>query len=179
MPRTVTTTKEVYKFSELDERAKERAREWYRNGMEYHWSSDNLASLKAWADWFYVNIKNWNLGGSDNRNQDVTFDLNIDSNVEDLRGVRLWKWMQNQMVLPDLSGNCPFTGYCFDENLLDKIRDFIKHPWDTDYRGLMQDCIDDFCKAYADDVDYQYSDEAVDESIEANDYEFDEDGNSL
>jgi hypothetical protein len=175
MPRNVNTT--IYKFSELDERAKERARDWYRQGIDYDWGSDNVASLKGWADWFYVKIKNYSLGGSDNRSQDVDFELNIDSNIEELRGVRLWKWMQNQMVLPDLTGNCPFTGYCFDENLLDKIREFINHPWDTDYRELMQDCIDEFCKAYADDVDYQYSDEAVDESMEANDYEFDEDGN--
>lgn len=34
-----------------------------------------------------------------------------------------------------------------------------------------------FCQAYADDVDYQYEDEVVEENIIANDYEFDEYGN--
>jgi hypothetical protein len=175
MAKTVEV--DVYKFEELSDRAKEKAREWYRSGFDYYWGDDNISSLKEWADWFNVKIKNYSLGGSDNRSQGVDFDLYIDSNVDQLRGVRLWKWMNNQTVLPDLTGNCPFTGFCFDENLLDKVRDFMKRPWDTDYRELMQDCIDEFCKAYADDVDYQYSDEAVDESMEANEYEFDEDGN--
>lgn len=180
MPREVTQT--VYKYEELSDRAKERAREWYREEIlafddDYYWCKDNVDSLKKWADWFCVKILDYSLGGSDNRNQHVKFELYIDYIIEEMRGVRLWKYFNNQLVMPDLSGNCPFTGYCFDEVLLDKIRDFMKRPWDTDYQELMQDCIDDFCKAYADDVDYQYSDEAVEESIIANEYEFDEDGN--
>ena len=36
MPRIMQT--EVFKFSELDDRAKERARDWYRNGaLDYEW----------------------------------------------------------------------------------------------------------------------------------------------
>ena len=85
-------------------------------------------------------------------------------------------WLNNHRALPDLSGNFPFTGYCFDETLLDGIRKFLNRPWNCTYEELMQDCIDDFCKDYANDVDYQYSDEAVDESIAANEYEFLEDG---
>jgi hypothetical protein len=65
----------------------------------------------------------------------------------------------------------------FDEVLLDSFRKFMKNPTaGTTYAELVQDAIDAFCKAYADDVDYNYSDEAVDESIEANEYEFTEDG---
>lgn len=175
MPREITKT--VYKFEELSDRAKERARDWYRDGLEYHWADDNIDSLREWADWFYVKIRSYSLGGSDNRYQQVKFELNIDDNVAGLRGVRLWKWFQNQCVLPDLSGTYPFTGYCFDEVLLDPIRDFLNRPWDTDYEELMQDCIDKFTKSYANDVDHQYSDEAVDESIILNEYEFDENGN--
>ena len=169
-------TTAVYQFSELTDRAKDKARDWYRQGIEYDWGHDNMASLKAFASWFDLKIKNYSLGGSDNRSQGVSFEVTIDDKIAELQGVRLWKWFNNQRALPDLSGNCPFTGYCFDETLLDGIRKFLNRPWNCTYEELMQDCIDDFCKDYANDVDYQYSDEAVDESIAANEYEFLEDG---
>lgn len=38
MPRTYTSTHTVYTFDELDERAKERARDWFRQGaFDYEW----------------------------------------------------------------------------------------------------------------------------------------------
>lgn len=38
MPHTLTITKEVYAFDELDNRAKERARAWFREGaLDYDW----------------------------------------------------------------------------------------------------------------------------------------------
>lgn len=172
-------TKEVqiFKYEELDDEAKENARDWYRSAGDcYSWGEENLDSLKAWAEWFHVKIRDYSLGGSDNRSQGVKFEVNIDSNVDDLRGVRLWKWLNNQFIFPKLDGSCPFTGYGFDETLLDPIREFMKRPSDLSYFELMKECIEAFCSAYAADVDYSYSDEAVEENIIANEYEFDSQG---
>ncbi len=168
----------VYKFNELDDQAKQKAREWYRQGFEYHWARENMDSLKAFADWFQLRIRDYSLGGSDNRSQGVKYELRCDDNLLGMSGARLWRYFQNNPhMLPDLSGDCPFTGYCFDETLLDPFRQFMKRPAvGTTYEDLVKDAIDAFCKTYADDVDYNYSDEAVDESIEANEYEFTEDG---
>lgn len=172
-----TITKEVFTFSELSETAKETAREWYREGMEYGWATENLDSLNAWAKWMGVSITNYSLGGSDNRDNHVRWHLETDQ-FEGFRGVRLWKYLNNQFIMPDLSGNCPFTGYCFDETLLDVFRDFMKRPWDATYRDLIRASIDKLVHDYAADVDYTYENEAVDESIEANGYEFYEDGSN-
>lgn len=170
----IERTIKLYQFDELDDRARERAREWYRQGIEYDWGSDNVASLKAFADWFQVRIRDYSLGGSDNRSQGVKYELCCDDNLLGLSGVRLWKYFQNNPhMLPDLSGSCPFTGYYMDETLLNPIRAFLDKPTEgTTYEELIKDSIDEFCHAYAQDVDYQYSDEAVDESIEANEYTF-------
>lgn len=167
----------VYQFSELSDAAKERARSWFRSCCnDYGWGHENLDSLMAFADWFRINVRTWSLGGSDNRSQGVEFSVAVDDAIGQLRGVRLWKWLNNQLSLPDLSGNCPFTGYCFDEVLLDGVREFLKRPWNCNYHELMQHCIDAFCKAYAEDVDYAYSDEVVDETLGVNGYEFLENG---
>ena len=38
MPKKRVTIKDVYQFNELSDRAKERAREWYREGaLDYDW----------------------------------------------------------------------------------------------------------------------------------------------
>lgn len=176
MPVTKSVT--VYQYAELSDKAKEKAREWYRSSGEcYHWGEENIASLKAFAEWFNIEIKCYSLGGSDNRDNHVKAELNCDDNLLELSGVRLWKYMQNQMVLPKLDGDCPFTGYGLDENLLDPIRSFIKRPViGMTWRGIIKECLDAFVTAYVADVDYAYSDEAVTENIEANEYEFTVDG---
>jgi len=174
MPRTIT--KEIFKFPELSDSAKEKARYWYRSTTEYTWLDENLQSLRKWGEWMHVKIKNYNLGGSDNRHNHIEWETDIDEGFDSLIGVRLWKYFQNQFAMPDLSGNCPFTGNCFDEVLLDRFREFMEHPWDTSYRKLIQESIDAFVESYAEDVDAEYSDEQVDEALYMNDYEFYEDG---
>lgn len=167
----------ICQFDELDERAKEKAREWYRScGDCYGWAEDNLESLKAFCVHFHLKLVNWSLGGSDNYNQRVEFRTQLDDEIQQIRSVRLWKWLNNQFPLPALDGSCPFTGYAFDETLLDRIREFMKRPWDISYPELMEQCMEEFCTAYANDVDYSYSNEAVDENIRANEYEFTESG---
>lgn len=171
-------TIQILTYSELSDTAKETARNWYRQCGDCYYSGDeNVESLKRWAAWFHVKISNYSLGGSDNRSQGVQYDVIIDDNAENLSGVRLWKWLNNQFMLPKLDGNCPFTGYCFDENLLNPIREFMKRPGGQSYADLMWECVESFVSAYAADVDYSYSDEAVEENILGNEYEFDEYGN--
>lgn len=173
MARTITRT--VYTFDELSDSAKETARQWYREGLDYSFAEDNVDSLKKWAEWMGVDITDYSLAGSDNRNNQVRWDINS-RQFDGLRGVRLWKYLNNQFIMPDLSGNCPFTGYCFDESLLDTLRAFMRRPWDATYRTLIKESIDKFIRDYAADVDNCYTDESVDEAMDANEYEFYEDG---
>jgi hypothetical protein len=75
--------------------------------------------------------------------------------------------------------NCPLTGYCIDNSLLDEIWKFIDKPDSRNFRDLLEDCFNEWVKDCNADVDYQNSDECITETIEANDYDFDEEGNLI
>jgi hypothetical protein len=60
--------------------------------------------------------------------------------------------------------------------LLDEIWKFLDKPDNRDFKELLQDCFDSWIKACNDDIDHQNSDEFIIEEIEANDYQFTENG---
>ena len=171
-----TACKEVFKFNELSDKAKEKAREWARSIDDlYAWGQENSDSLKGFAEHFNLSKLDWDitLWGNSRATGKVPEEL------ESLQGVRLWKWLQNSGKLRGdlLAGNSPFTGYVFDENLLDPIRAFIKKPnVSTTYQGLIDDCLSEWVKAYISDWEYAYSDEGIDDFLIANEYEFEKNG---
>ena len=75
-----------------------------------------------------------------------------------------------------LEHSCVLTGMCYDDNILDPIYEFMKRPYNTGIDELINDCISSFCKAVASDIEYEYSDKCIIETIEINDYEFTENG---
>ena len=73
--------------------------------------------------------------------------------------------------------NCPLTGYCMDNEILDPIYKFLNKPEPhTNFKDLMEECFDSWIKACNADIEYQNSDETIKETIEANDYEFTREG---
>lgn len=174
MPKTVQV--EIFKFNELGDEAKEKAREWWRNFPDlYGWGAENVDSLKAFAEYFGLSKLDWSVGpfcGNDYATAKVHDEL------AEIKGVRLFKYLHNNYPLDTLlSGNCPFTGYCFDENLLDPIRKFMSRPsLATTFQELIDDCLHEWVKAFVADWEHAYSDESVDETLVANEYWFDERG---
>lgn len=79
-------------------------------------------------------------------------------------------------------GTCPMTGYCGDcdviEPLMKYYRNWAKYPDDYTFADLMEECIDALFKAWQNDIEWQMSDECVDENIESNwgDNWYDENG---
>jgi hypothetical protein len=47
---------QIFQFNELDEQAKEKARDWYRQDIEYPWFDEAKDSLKAFCDHFRVTV---------------------------------------------------------------------------------------------------------------------------
>jgi hypothetical protein len=177
MARVLEVT--VYKLDELDAAMQQRVISNWRDGGQFPWSEEWRYSLDAFAKIAPLTVRNWEVGY---RSNGVTFDMDRDDNygdgIAEMSGVRAWKWLINNCWAKLAAGqDCPFTGYCGDEDLLDAIRAAIANPASiTSLRDVFADALHDWAKAFERDIDHWGSEEAIREDIEANEYEFNANG---
>ena len=177
-------THKIHTYTIDDHPDPEKVCDWIRNHWHdlYCWQAENNDSLNGFAEFFNVSIKDWSIdpcGPSHCEFDAAEFGLDNINRYEymdnPLRGVRLWKYLKAHGY--DQPESCGFTGYCADEWLLDPIRKFIERP---DTTSTMQDLCDEaganWAKVYLEDWEHTYTDEAITENCEANQYEFTEDG---
>lgn len=76
------------------------------------------------------------------------------------------------------ANNCNLTGMCYDCNMMQPIYDFLElRTFDsTNFEDLLNSCFDTMRKTLQKEEEYMYSDEYITEEIEANEYEFLENG---
>jgi hypothetical protein len=148
----------IYKFDELPEGAKDSARAWFREGNDYVWWDDSLKSIKEFCNEYGVTIKDYQVG--------LCSYSYMETNAENahFRGRKLSEVKQDYMP----------TGYCLDCNLWETFRTVWKETGSP--LRAFNDAIDQAIKDIVSDMEYQDSDEAIDEMLIANEYEFDEDG---
>lgn len=89
-----TKTVNIYTFDELTDAAKERARDWYREGM---YACDTTAedmghSVKALIKAMGLTLKDWSLG--DPRDCYIKVDL---GEAAELKGARVLSWLENNL----------------------------------------------------------------------------------
>lgn len=148
----------VYKFNELTERVKDRVRDSFRSrGDLFGWDAEWQDSLRAFCDKFGVKIKEYNVGY---RGTDIT----TDAENNHFRGIRF----------KDIDKDESLTGYCGDSAFLYPFSD----EWKRSGSALVafKHALYEGLKEWENDRDHAYSDEAIDEFIEINEYEFTEDG---
>lgn len=152
-----TIEKTIYTFDELDECAKSRAREWYRTNLDYPWWDEVQSSLRAFCDEFGISVLDYSIGGRGSF-------IKTNADNSHFRGRKLSQFDRDAMP----------TGFCFDAG----IRHNFAEEWQKTGDALesFKDSLEHFLREVENDIEYQYSDEAVEESIEANGYEFDENG---
>jgi hypothetical protein len=69
------------------------------------------------------------------------------------------------------------TGYCIDDDILKPVYDFLKNPnQDKNFTDLMEDCMNAWITACEQDLEGAYTDEAIEDHAQANEYEFTETG---
>ena len=155
-----TATVQIYKFDELSDDAKDVAREWWRNGLgnDSFWWNDSEASIMAFCHHFGVSIKDYSIGAFQPSYWDT------DAENAHFRGVKLKSIDRDAMP----------TGYCLDCALWQTFYDEFKRTGDA--LSAFNDAIDTAVLEIVADIEYQYSDEAVDEMLTINEYEFTEDG---
>lgn len=171
MARTVEIT--LYKLDELDEAVQRRVIDRWRDNDTFYWGDEWRDSLNAFEKVAPIKVRDWSVGYPGTY---VTFD--IDEDVADLSGDEAHQYLvANGWEQTTRNQDCPFTGYCGDETLLDAIRAGIANPASiSSLRDLFQEALNDWAKAFEADYDYWASEEAIREDIDANDFEFHADG---
>ena len=153
--------------------------DWIRSNWDdlgQHSVDGCMDSLKGFCTAFGLDLNNWAISLVPDYGEFV--DIGISSDLEELADIRLYKYIVNNYD-EYLKGDCPFTGVCYDENLLDPIRDFLKKPTVSQgytWQDLVNDCANSLLECLHREGEYIYSDEGLKDMCEANDYEFAENG---
>jgi len=165
----------TYSFDELPIETQEAIANSWRDNDYFIWGDDWAKSLEAFADYFGLHIKDWRV---DLYSQSyVNFYFKCDEDAT--KGVRLFKMLLNRHFFAENMQNedCPLTGFCGDENLLEPIRDFMKKPCRyTSFYELIEDCLDNWIKGYKADIEHWEGFDCIKEEILSNDYQFTDDG---
>ncbi len=179
----ITKEYKTYKYDELSDEAKEKAfNKWYESQTEYFWIDDAIESMQAFAKHFDITVKDYSLQGSGYGHSSVSFEqYTFEEGITELKYVRLWKYLKNndyefvKWNKPEskythdpkkttIFDDCPFTGYCADDDILFPMRDFIKRPYDITFYDLIDKCFDSWIKFCVADMDYQTSEECFNEN---------------
>jgi hypothetical protein len=194
----------VYQFDELEERAKERARDWYRGCMDVSdWSSVVLDELPTIAGMLGITVRMRDyktIGGLTRSELAVSFDLDrgqyfafsgqyvyapdaptkirnyindpkLHAIVDDLETIQAFNFGGLQATIADT----------YDRLTIDveQPEDVERQPTEREI-ALVEDAIKRFAAwilhQLQESYDYAHSDEAIDENIRANEYEFRENG---
>lgn len=188
--RTIET--KVFKFEELTEAAKAVAIEHMRQLLDYPWGHESRQSLDEFCNLFPVNASMWAI------DQESYFMRSVFTGEDDLgslSGARLYSHIVNhyghilvksktytlngktrKSKIQKVSIDCPFTGYCIDEDLIQPLREFLKKPDGRTFAELLDNCLQSWAKAYSNDIRHYFSDESMQDTIIANEYEFYENG---
>lgn len=148
---------QIFQFHELDEQAKNKAREWFRSTSDFPWFDEYKDCVKAFCDHFNVTLRDWRLG-------DRQGYVKTDAEQRHFRGVKLSE--QDRDAMP--------TGLWIDYELFAHFYDQFKRTGDA--KAAFDDALHNFVIAVANDVEHYHSDESIDETMEANEWSFTEDG---
>lgn len=188
MSRTKEIT--VYKYSELSDRAKEHAREQLQYSDPYSWGDEALDSLKALAGHFGGKLTDWNIDWSNSNRSNAEFSMPDDMTINQVSELLSQLGSYDKDTLKG-HGDCKLTGVCFDENAIDGFRKAFLTPenaalvlqghgddedYPVDLNKLMQEAFHSWIVCCESDYEYQQSEERFVEDCEANDWEFDENG---
>jgi hypothetical protein len=156
----IMKTINTYSFSELSDKAKDKALEDYRShGFEYAWQDENMDSLKSFCDLFGVKITDYQIG-----TWGYSY-IKTDAENSNFRGINKAK----VKAIPEF-----LTGYCLDCDFIETFKREFERTHDAFH--AFNDAIDSGLRAWIADLEDQESDDYIIESIEANEYQFLENG---
>lgn len=158
-----TIEKEVFTYSELNESAKDNAREWFSRGG-YAWIDEGIDSVKAFCDHYGVRLTDYSLSP-----YSYSY-METDVTNSHFRGLTLKQVEKEKSLMP--------TGYCIDCDLFETMYESMRDNH-GDALQAFQDAIEAGKRAVLADMEYQDSEEHIAEMMEVNGYEFYENGTRI
>lgn len=152
----------IFKYEELSESAQCKARDWFAINSEYPWYAESMDSMHSFCKEFGVLIQDYRIDPEDYRGSFV----NTNADNSNFRGYTLKKAKK----LLNTNGN----GYCIYFDLIYSFYEEFKNSGDP--KAAFFHAIHCGIKSIESDIEYQYSKEAIEELIQANEYEFLESG---
>lgn len=130
---------------------------------------------------FPINWESWDIYWG------INYSVTCDDDIANLSGARLVAYLVNNYLGQKnkykhslLDGECFFTGFCGDEDLIDPIREFMLKPTEkTSFADLLSACLESWLVAVRRDYESQQEDEYIAEYLTANEYEYLENGNEI
>lgn len=156
--RQETTTTNIYSYEELSAGAKEKARDWYRSASDYPWHDESIRAIQSFCDRFNVKLKDWSMSLYHG------FDYKADATNENFRGMKLKDFDRDNMP----------TGYSIDCDLWMTFYDAFKQTGDA--KAAFDSALHEGFSAWRKDMEYHESDEAIEEALIENEYDFLESG---
>lgn len=152
----LTVEIQVFEFSELSEKAKEKALNDFCSQDSYPFYSDAQASLQSFCDLFYIKIKDYNYGDCCRYNNWIKTDACNDS----FRGLKIRQFNFDQMP----------TGYFMDSVLLEKF----KQEWIATSSALLafREALRTFITTINKEVEDYFSAKSLEEMSKANNWTY-------
>lgn len=192
----------VYMFAELEDDAKEKARDWYRNGaLDYEWWDSVYDDATTCAAILGIEIDKIYFSGFSSQGDGACFegsyayakgsakeirkhapqDEDLGSIADRLQELqRTWFYGLSARVVQRGHYNhelCTDVDVYDDREDINSSRDITDA--EEDLKGLLREYMQWIYSRLMAEYDWLMSDEQVDESITINEYEFDEDGSRI
>lgn len=149
---------QIFQFEELDDDAKEKARDWYRQDIDFAWQKESEESINAFCDHFGIQLIKWSVAPYSSP------DYHADYFNSHFRGMKLKDFERDHMP----------TGYCLDCDLWMTFYDEFK------LTGSAKTAFDKALWAgfiaWRNDMEAQLKDDYIDDHIQINEWSFTEDG---
>jgi hypothetical protein len=162
---------EVFEFSELSGKSKDKARGILASG--YAWSGEALDSINALAKHFGGRMVDYEIDWSNSSHSRARFDM-PEMDADEIRE-RMKSLGSFDSATGRGNGDCVLTGVSSDEDAIDGFR-MAWNENESSLDKLMQAAFESWVSARHADYEYQCSDEALTELCYDNGYQFTEDG---
>jgi hypothetical protein len=149
----------AYSFNELSDKAKDKARDYYYENINYFWDDEHLEGVKRFLELFNVSLINW---AYDEYHADFETDIN-DCKFQSMNKNRVNALIKSFNV-----------SYCADETLVIAFNESYSEHGSIKLaieEALRQSEID-----LKNDIAYHYTDESMADYFEANEYFFTQGG---